>query len=149
MKFAPDRVKQILHSSRHLKKLLADGDKQQRILNLIKELLDKQVADHCQSASLTDNRLRLFTDSTIWASRLRFQSQALKQQLAAHGLNISQIDVRVSLDALQKPVPRKKPARPVLSSSAARLIMETAEGFDNDPELAAALTRLAAKSRKP
>ncbi len=146
MKFGPDKINRILSHSRHLKKLISDSNEQLAILNHIKQLLNKQLAEHCLSASYDNNRLKLFTDSTIWASRLRFQSQSLKQQLQAFGLEVTQIDVRVSLDSLQKPLPRKKPARPVLSQSASQLLIDTADSIGT-PELAAALKRLAGKTR--
>ena len=145
MKNRPDKVKQILSSSPHLKRLLHNGNEQQRILNSIKQLLDKQLSAHCLSAALENGRLRVFTDSAAWASRLRFQSQQLLQQLVLQGIPVQQIDVRVSLDSLTKPAPRKKPARPVLSHSASTLLNETAESL-GDSELSRALKKLAARA---
>lgn len=147
MKNRPDKVKRILSNSPHLRRLLQNGSEQHKSLDIIKKLLDKQVASHCISAAFSENRVKIFTDSAAWASRLRFQSQALLQQLKAEGYPVQQLDVRVSLDNLQKPMPKKKPAqKPVLSRSAANLLLETAEGLSDDEKLSAALKRLAAKA---
>jgi hypothetical protein len=147
MKNHPDKVKRILSNSPHLRRLLQNGSEQHKALDTIKNLLDKQVASHCISAAFGEGRVKIFTDSAAWASRLRFQSQSLLQQLKTQGHPVQQLDVRVYLDNLKKPAPRKKPAnKPVLSRSAANLLLETAEGLSDDEQLSAALKRLAARA---
>ena len=142
MKSRPDKTHKIISKSRHLKGLLQISRQQQQILDTIKQLLDKKLAVHCISAHYSRQCLKLYTDSSVWASRLRFQSKSLAKQLAAHDLPAHKIDVRVIPKAEERTVARKKRSAHKISADAAETIIQTADSV-NDENLEAALKKLA------
>ena len=152
MRSRPKATDSIISKSGHLKQLLATSKKHQKILSQIKQIFesnlhDHSLAEHCVFAQLDDNHLRLFTDSSIWASRFRFQSRSLLQALNQTGLQIKKIDVRVipptSIPSFQK---HSEPAKKVSADTASN-IMDTADSI-NDPDLKSALQRLARSAAK-
>lgn len=142
MKSRPDKTHKIISKSRHLKGLLQISRQQQQILNTIKQLLDKQLAAHCISAHYSGQCLKLYTDSSVWASRLRFQSKSLAKQLAAHDLPAHKIDVRVVPKSETRAPIKKKRSAHKISAKAAATISQTAESI-NDEDLETALKKLA------
>ena len=152
MRSHPKATDSIISKSGHLKQLMSTGKKHQKILSQIKQIFesnlhDHSLSEHCVFAQLENNHLRLFTDSSIWASRFRFQTRALQQTLNKNGFQIKKIDVRVippsSIPSYQKPLePPKK-----VNSETASNILETAESIE-DPGLKSALQRLARSASK-
>lgn len=144
MKSRPNKINKIISTSKHLKNLLYVSRQQEQILKTIKQLLDTQLAAHCISAHYSKQRLKIFTDSSVWASRLRFQTKSLAGKLATHQLSVHKIDVRV--------IPKSKTFQPAtnkkirsankISAQAAENIVQTA-GLVNDEDLETALRRLA------
>lgn len=149
MKSRPKKINGILSNSHHLSKLIQISRQQEQILYTIKQLLEPQIAQHCISAHYSTQCLKLFTDSSVWASRLRFQSRSLAKQLAAHNLVTRKIDVRVIPKSLKQAtfVKKMSPAHKI-SSTAAENIIQTAEILD-DTELKAALKKLAKSVTRP
>jgi len=137
-----NQAKNILTHSRHLQNLLHKCRDQQRISNIIKQLLPDQLKNHCTGANLDNNQLTIFADSSIWASRLRYESSNLKQHLGQHGLHPQTISIRVRQLPVNAVTSTKKPARPVLSTSTSSMLHQTADCLD-DSALADALRRLA------
>jgi hypothetical protein len=142
MKYRSKKISSILSGSQHLKSLLQVSRQQQQILNIIKQLLETQLAAHCISAHYSRQCLKLFTDSSVWASRLRFQTKSLARQLTENNLPTHKIDVRVIPKSVSgTPVVRKRTANRV-SEKTAESIIQTAESI-NDEKLEAALKKLA------
>ena len=86
MKPKLNRVKQIISTSQHLKKVMTKSQYQEKILNTIKQLLQPQLAAHCISVHYSEQSLKLFTDSSVWSSKFRFQSKKLLKELNEKGL---------------------------------------------------------------
>jgi len=148
MKSRPDQIKKIIHKSHHLNELIQVSRQQQQILETIKKLIDPKLAPHCIAAHYSKQCLKLFTDSSVWASRLRFQSKSLVRQLQANQLPTHKIDVRViPKSQINHAVMKKRTARKV-SAQAADNIIQTAKSIE-DEELQAALERLAKSAIKP
>lgn len=147
MKYKSSRVKQILGSSQHLKKVISESQYQDKILNTIRQLLQPQLAAHCISVHYSEQSLKLFTDSSVWSSKLRFQSKKLLKDLNQNGLPTHKIDVRV-IPASSKPGPKqKKQAANQISSQTAKSVHQVAESI-NDNKLSEALKRLAKSAAK-
>ena len=142
MKSSPKKINSIINRSQHLKNLLLISRQQEQILNSIKQLLDTQLAAHCISAHYSKQCLRLYTDSSVWTSRLRFQSKSIARQLTANGLPAHKIDVRVIPKSEKRTPANKSRSARKISGQTAQNIAQTAGSID-DANLEAALLKLA------
>ena len=119
---------------------------QQRvILERLRTLLPPPMGEHCIGAIQKNSDLILHVDSPVWASRLRYLSTELKQQLRQERLIVRHIRVKVALPHQHAvnglPKQRIKP----LSSANAKIIRSMAEYLE-DPALKMALLRLSKHS---
>lgn len=131
-----------INSSQHLQHLLQSSREHQQLLQRVRGLLGPHMANHCLSAQLVSGTLTLTADSSVWASRLRFQSRQLLDHLRADALSADKILVRV-IPPVHQTLRRKQPtAAKKISPATAKYLAETAETID-DPALQAALRRLA------
>ena len=116
-----------------------------RLERLLDRLLDPDTRVHCRVGNIRDGVLILFTDSTAWATRLRYHVpsllNALQQQKPLQELR--KIELRV-LPLEKKEITHQKAN---LSSEAASCITACAEGID-DEGLSQALQRLASHHKK-
>ncbi len=120
----------------------------QHLTRLLRRQLDGALAGHVQVSDYTPFRLVLAVDSPAWATRLRFQQQALLRQLRTiykEFQSLEKIDV-VILPARQAP-PEPPPRRREISPRAAEDIRAMAGGIEEGP-LREALLRLASRGRK-
>lgn len=119
-------------------------EEHRQLLRLVRSLLPAPLDHHCLATVLKDERLLLYTDTSAWASRMRFHSRELTRELVAKRIQIKKISVRVMI----QPSDRRRKARGMrrLSSENATLIRQTADDL-SDPDLKAALQRLADKTR--
>lgn len=125
----------LLHKARQL----------QRLQSRLQSLLPAELAAHVQIANLRGTQLVLTADGSAWASRLRYLSADLLRQLQTAGWSCQHIDVKVA-SRFAPPSNPKKPRS--ISATARHLLQQTAQHID-DPELAAALARLARHKRPP
>lgn len=123
-----------------IQKLLSKSHEQQVLLGQVRSLLPAPLNEHCVAAVLKGRRLLIYTDASIWASRLRFSSRDLVTKLAESGINLEKITVRVSLGKASPKHAKSHPARQ-LSTANADMISQTADAI-SDPALQAALKRL-------
>lgn len=144
MKSRPKKINNIISDSSQLKNLIQLSQQQQKILNIIKQLLPKSLAAHCISAQHIDQSVKVFTDSSVWASKLRFQSKNLCKELSAQGIATDKIDVRVSPQSETHSNTSKSRSSRLLSNQAAETILQTADSI-SDANLKLALQRLAKK----
>lgn len=144
MRRYPRRVKDLLSRNPQVSNLLKELSQQQTLLKTVLTLLPPPLDQHCLAVQLKERKMLIYTDSSAWASRLRFHSRELSRDLATNGVPIQKITVRVSP---QSPGRRTAPRRMnSLSPENARIIRQTAEDIC-DPGLSAALSRLARKTR--
>jgi len=139
------KTERIIKNSAHLQKLIQSSHDQQQIFLKIKELLEPQLAAHCISTHYSGQSLKLFTDSSVWASRFRFQSKSLLKKLYDNHIPVHKLDVKVIPES-RPPEPRKHPARRI-SEQAAQTLIDTADSID-DEKLQAAMRKLANSALK-
>ena len=144
MRRYPRPISAFISSSAQPTGLLEQLDHQRKLLRLVRTLLPTTLDPHCLAVLLKDKKLLLYTDSSAWASRLRFHSRELIQALASRGVSVTKINVRV-LIRVERRGPKPRSMRR-LSGENAALLRQTAEDL-SDPDLSAALARLAKKSR--
>jgi len=111
-----------------------------KLLRDARQSLPPPINERCLHASLDAGILTLITDSPVWSSRLRFFAPELERSLRQSYGPITSCRIRVHPKAVT-PAPRKA-RRNKLSSRTANHLIEAAAGIE-DPELAAALCRLA------
>jgi hypothetical protein len=98
------------------------------------------LAAHLQGAVLRGDELTLLADSGAFATRIRFLEPQLRAAVARrHGAEVRRISVRVVLPQPSAAAPKRDPGLTV----GARAALESAADVAADPELAAALRRLA------
>ena len=74
------RLKDMLVQSKRrgeLPRLIDAVTKQNATLQLVRALLPAQYASHCISVSVDGNQLSVVADSSVWANRLRFETNHL------------------------------------------------------------------------
>ncbi len=146
MRYTPPRsVGFILNSEcGSLRSLRRHAARLQQIQVAVDDALPAAVG-HVRVAGCDDGRLLLIADSGTWATRLRYQRRDILQSLARHlRLGVDELDIRVRpLSA-----PGAKPLRPrTLSPAARKSIGECGRLVQDNPQLAAALARLARAGR--
>jgi len=116
----------------------------QRLLQLthtVQEHLPEPLNRHCAVANIQDDILVLITDSPVWSSRLRFHAPALLRELERrHAVKLKSVRIRINPPEQPRPVTVRKP--PEMSAATAGLLRQVAGTLD-DPDLCAALHRLA------
>lgn len=120
--------------------ILRRGQYLQRLNQLLSRVLDTESRLHCRIGNVRDGLLILYTDSTAWATRLRYQAPALLAQLQQQkGLEgLQKIELRVLPEGKQE----VKHQKASLSNEAASCITACADGIE-DERLRNALKHLA------
>jgi hypothetical protein len=139
-----------ISSGKSLNSLREKLKSQEDLLERIRTLLTPPLHDHCVWSVLNKGELILFTDSPAWASRLRYLSSNLQQQLRREGLSIRRVLVKVSLsnkEYLQKSGARNLRRANPISQSNAQLLRSIAQTVD-DPSLKASLERLSKHAKE-
>ena len=114
---------------------------QEHLLKQVQECLPSPLDRHCISAIPRGEVLSLLVRSSAWASRLRYLSRELLEQLRHRQIRFKRIHIQVSVDTrLGKPTTTSRRAIP-LSRESAELLRSVGESLD-DEQLNAALQRL-------
>lgn len=119
----------------------------QKIQSVVDVTLPEAAIGSVRVASCENGRLVLLVDSGTWATRIRYQQAIIARGLAQRlRLGIEHLEVRVRPQAHSTP----RPITPrQMDANARHLIRDCAGYVHNNPELAAALERLASAGRKP
>ena len=142
----PSQITELLYrASFPAEGVLQRGQYLYRLNRVLSKLLDADSSLHCRVANVRDGVLILYTDSTAWATRLRYQTPALLKQLQQRkGLEtLSRVDLRV-LPEQEKTVINHQAS---LSKEASSYLSACAESVE-DQGLSSALRRLAARYSK-
>ena len=139
MRKRPHIIGDYLRSDDNIRHMLSIQREQHALLLQIRATLPHPLDLHCLAVVRDENRLLLYSDTSAWASRLRYITRNLGNQLRQQGLNVGKVTVRVSVGNRPKQPKRHSVRR--LSPDNAALIKQTAEGI-SDPNLSAALLRL-------
>ncbi|MCP4128016.1 MAG: DUF721 domain-containing protein [Gammaproteobacteria bacterium] len=121
----------------------------QASLRLVKELLPAPLNDHCLSLVTKPRQFVLYTDSSAWASRLRYFSRELVTRLRNKQIDINKISVKVMVDNRRTVAKLRVREARLLSTKNADLLSRVAD-HTPDPDLQAAFRRLSShhKNRK-
>jgi len=133
------------HFSGSLEQVIQRGKKLQQLTRWIQTLMDPELAAHLQVVNLRDSSLIVACDSTVWATRLRYEIPALLHAMRKHpGLSdLADIKIRIQ-PAEQRPLQQPK-RHAKLSVDAANCVQQCAESI-SDPSLRGALEQLAKRS---
>lgn len=134
-----------LRSSPLMAELTASMQEQARLLSLVRSLLPESLRDHCLFVCSSARGLIIYTESSAWASRLRYLSNDLRQKLRDQGLHFAKINVRILLS--ERPKPRSIRSANNLSENNAKLMKAVAQDIQ-DPDLRRALERLSRHVRR-
>jgi hypothetical protein len=131
----------LLREVKPLKTLFNQAQRIERLQQLVASQLQPAAREHCLVASWREGCLLLIITDGHWATRLRYQQKRLLKQLQAleEFATLTKILFKVQPPTVEMRVPSRTIS---LSSSAAENIQATAEGI-TDPNLRAALERLA------
>ncbi|MFT5781454.1 MAG: hypothetical protein ACI9EB_000819 [Pseudomonas sp.] len=137
----------MLREAKPLKALFTAAQRLNQLQRALESQLQPAAREYCHLASWREGCLLLIVTDGNWATRLRYQQRRLMRQL-------QQLDEFSGLQRiLFKVQPPNNTVRPPerhieLSSCAAQSIQTTADGI-SDPNLRAALERLASHAKKP
>ena len=135
------RPTDLLRTNSTLKALLEKSRQIERLQALLESRLEPAARPHCHVAALDSGTLRLVVSSSHWATRLRYQQKRLIRQLQAFNefATLTKIHCRVQPPLVKKAPPVRTMPRSQVASASLR---ETAD-YVEDPDLKAALQRLA------
>lgn len=137
----------LLREAKPLKTLFSQAQRLSHLQRLFESQLQPAAREHCYVASWREGSLLLIVTDGHWATRLRYQQKRLQRDLQA--LEEFSSLTRILFKVQPPTVQSKAGARSIdLSISAGENIQATAEGI-SDPNLRAALERLAAHAKRP
>lgn len=127
--------------------IIQRGRKLQQLTRRIQDLVDPVLAVHCQVVNLRAGSLIVACDSTIWATRLRYEVPSLLEDLRQYsGLN-DLVDIQIRVQPVKQRAVQQPRRQIHLSNDAAHCVQQCANSI-SDPSLRSALERLAKRSRK-
>lgn len=128
---------------------LRDGANERRALDdTLTKLLGPPLCRHVRVGRCSPDGLVLVADSPVWAARLRFRSREILDQLGPKLGSPPPRRVEVSVATTPHGAPQPPSRRPGrLSGGTAALLDEVAGALADNPRLARALGRLAARAR--
>ena len=122
------------------KKLIA----QRKLLHIVKTHLPENLAPHCLHVTESQNKVTVFTDSSVWASKLLYLRQAILKNLSLnYSANVKSLKITV---LSRKGI--KEAAKPKPVSSAAIQFLAQANATDQEDTVSAAMNRLVTTLRK-
>ncbi|WP_426149841.1 DUF721 domain-containing protein [Pseudomonas sp. DC3000-4b1] len=136
----------LLREARPLKALLSQAQRLSQIKKLLDTQLQPAAREHCHVAAWREGSLLLVVTDGHWATRLRYQQRRLQQGL--QGMPEFAGLTRILFKVQPSVGPRRASGLGLnLSDTAAESLQAAAEGV-TDPNLRAALERLARHRRK-
>ncbi|MGR9045919.1 MAG: DciA family protein [Gammaproteobacteria bacterium] len=136
----------LTHRNRPLANLYTRIEQQQILLSAIRKNLPNQLAEHARHCVATDKKLLLYTDSSAWASQLRFYAKTLLnavEPITRHRIEILQIKVSEPVD-----VQRTKPKHTAIVPDIRNIAMIEESVTESDEPLNRALKKLSATLRR-
>jgi hypothetical protein len=135
----------LLREARPLQSLFSEAQRLSLLQQLVEGQLEPAAREHCKVATWREGHLVLIVSDGQWATRLRYREKRLLKQLGElaefSGLQRISLKVRPPVSA-----PQAAARQVSLSADAARSIQASAEGI-SDPQLRAALERLASHAK--
>ena len=122
------------------------GRKLGQLSRFIQKLLVPELAAHCQLLNLRQGVLIMSCDSTVWATRLRYQVPALLESLRQQDSLRDLVDIQIRVNPVVTAPQQATRRRASLSAEAAYCVQQCAESID-DSGLRQALEQLAGRRR--
>ena len=132
------------HPSGGLEQLMARAGHLVRLSGIFRAYLPPLLRDHAVLLRLDAERWEVWTDSSAWATRLRYALPTIRQALGQQ-LNITLPKPRIRVRPVAVPLPI--PHRRLTLTQRNAEVLEAAARAQPDPRLSAALRRLAAHGR--
>ena len=112
---------------------------QQQLLQVVRQVLPTNMAEHALHCVMSGARLLIYTNSAVWASQIRFfQGDILNKLQAAAQLKITRIQVKV-MQEIVRPISNRQARLPSQSTAYAMLKQMDQNSLD---ELDRALSNL-------
>jgi len=126
-----------------IRELLAHAKTIQRLDQALSAFLAEPLRTHCCVANAQGDLLTLQVDSPVWKTRLHYLTPQIQEHLGRYCHQSALKRTRIIVQTKSRPttIPSHQPH---ISSVAARMLENVAEGTDND-DLAAVLRRLAGR----
>lgn len=134
------------HFSGPLEQTIQRGKKLHQLTHWIHNLLPVDLAIHCHVLNLRNGSLIIACDSTVWATRLRYQIPALLETLRRDAGLSDLVDIQIRVQPAEQPPMQRPKHHATLSGNAAYCVQQCAESI-SDPALRQALERLAGRQR--
>ncbi len=137
----PQQITTICDGNSQLKYISVRTNKLKQLDSVLQKLLPQQLRGHCRLANITTNSIIVQTDSSQFASLLRFDAPRICKALSEN-LNNSVTRLKVTVNANLRFAKQEKKTTKVLSSNAATSLQQVAEMIE-DGNLKQALNKLA------
>jgi hypothetical protein len=121
--------------------VIAHSDRLIRINRLLRAYLPPHLREHARIVAMTPEVWIIQTESSAWATRLRYLLPGLRKQLGDE-LKQSVPDLKLRIEPPSEPPPASPPRRLTLTEQNARVLEGAARDL-SDQRLGAALLRLA------
>ncbi|MNE12249.1 hypothetical protein D3C80_1050360 [compost metagenome] len=137
----------LLRETKTLKSLFGEAQRLAHLQQLLESQLQPAARPHCRVATWREGCLLLIVTDGQWATHLRYQQKRLLRQLQnlKEFENLTKILFKIQPTAAERHATGRNPT---LSASAANTLRAAASGIE-DPQLRAALERLASHTARP
>jgi hypothetical protein len=129
-----------------MSKLVSQAKRIRQINDAFLEILPVSLTGHAILGKLNPGEWLVYTDSPVWATRLRYGLSRLRRQLSDR-LKMPVPVLRIRVAPRNSPPPPPAHRQMIISAQSARLLEGTARNVD-DVRLKAALLRLATRAGK-
>ncbi|NOQ34461.1 MAG: DUF721 domain-containing protein [Methylococcaceae bacterium] len=127
------------YNSRILANYQQQLKQQQRLLKLIKRVLPEHLAEHISYCAISNQKLLIYTDSSVWSAQLRFYQQAMLETVVETNTAIIE-EVKIRIIAQNNP-PKNERELNMPSADNIKLLHDCGESI-GDEKLKQALLRL-------
>jgi hypothetical protein len=138
----PQSIRQVLNADEELRRLHQNISQQQHLANQVKDSLPGQVAQHCHVISLDGNNVRIVTDSSLWAAKIRFSEPQLLASIRRKYPHVCDLQVSTRPIAQTKPLRVARRAKAQFTAKSTQHVKNAAKSVSNEP-LKQAMQRLA------
>ncbi|HHB12062.1 MAG TPA: DUF721 domain-containing protein [Chromatiales bacterium] len=118
----------------------------QDLERLLQASLPEEARPHCRAGGVQHGRLVVVTDSSVWATRLRFQAQTLLAAMRSAARGGISVPDRISVCVQPPGHPPRTALPPVRIPRSAAIPLLTTAATVPDPRLARALRRMARRA---
>jgi hypothetical protein len=142
----PQQITAVCDGNSQLKYFYERSKTLNQLNSVLHKLLPEQLRDHCRLANISPDGLVIQTDSSQYATLLRFDAPRICKAMTAHlssPISRLKVTVKTNLHSIKNEVVQPK----TLSKSAAQTISNAVE-FLEEGDLKMALSRLAQRHQK-